>query len=268
VATSLAALAPTAIGGELFGSSDAAGLLELASGGTLLIEAIEVAPPEVQVRLANVIATRELFRGGTAHPLDARLIVASRLGPETLALDQRLAALLSLAPIALPALADRCDDIEPLVRSFLARHAAATQAATVPAVSPEFLVAVLGRHWPENVRDLRAAVEHAAVVARGAVLRPEHLPPADDVTAAGAGPLETAGHQVDAAIKDWAAAARAAFGRLPEPDLHNRAVRLVEATLLREALAHAGGNRTAAAKLLGLDRATLRTKLRQLGLDD
>jgi DNA-binding protein Fis len=45
-------------------------------------------------------------------------------------------------------------------------------------------------------------------------------------------------------------------------------VRLVEATLLREALAHTGGNRTAAAKLLGLDRATLRTKLRQLGLDD
>jgi two-component system nitrogen regulation response regulator GlnG len=267
VATSLAALAPTAIGGELFGSSDAAGLLELASGGTLLIEAIEVAPPEVQARLANVIATRELFRGGTAHPLDARLIVASRLGPETLALDQRLAALVSPAPIAMPALADRCDDIEPLVRSFLARHAAATQAATVPAVSPEFLAVVLGRDWPENVRDLRAAVEHAAVIARGAALRPEHLPPRE-VTATGAGPLETAGHHVDAAIKDWAAAARAAFGRLPEPDLHNRAIRLVEATLLREALAHAGGNRTAAAKLLGLDRATLRTKLRQFGLDD
>jgi two-component system nitrogen regulation response regulator GlnG len=267
VATSLAALAPTAIGGELFGSSDAAGLLEIASGGTLLIEAIEVAPPEVQARLANVIATRELFRGGTAHPLDARLIVASRLGPETLALDQRLAALLSPAPIVMPALADRCDDIEPLVRSFLARHAAATQAATVPTVSPEFLAAVLGRYWPENVRDLRAAVEHAAVIARGAALRPEHLPPRE-VTATGAGPLETAGHHVDAAIKDWAAAARAAFGRLPEPDLHNRAIRLVEATLLREALAHAGGNRTAAAKLLGLDRATLRTKLRQFGLDD
>jgi two-component system nitrogen regulation response regulator GlnG len=153
------------------------------------------------------------------------------------------------------------------VRSFLARHAAATHAAAVPAVSPEFLVEVLGRDWPENVRDLRAAVEHAAVVARGAVLRPEHLP-SREITATTGGPLDTAGRNVDTAIKDWAAAARAAFGRLPEPDLHNRAVRLVEATLLREALAHAGGNRTAAAKLLGLDRATLRTKLRQLGLDD
>lgn len=267
VATSLAALAATAIDGELFGSSDAAGLLEHASGGTLLIEAIEVAPPEVQARLATVIAKKELVRGGAAYPLTVRLIVASRLDPEALSLDQSLAALLSPPPIALPALVDRHDDIEPLVRSFLARHAAATHAATVPVVSPEFLAEVLGRDWPENVRELRAAVEHAAVVARGAMLRPEHLPPRS-VTAGGGGPLDTAGRHVDAAIKDWAAAARAAFGRLPEPDLHNRAVRLVEATLLREALAHAGGNRTAAAKLLGLDRATLRTKLRQLGLDD
>jgi DNA-binding protein Fis len=63
-------------------------------------------------------------------------------------------------------------------------------------------------------------------------------------------------------------AARAEFARLPEPDLHTRTVRLVEVTLLREALAHTGGNRTAAARLLGLDRATLRTKLRQAGLDE
>jgi two-component system nitrogen regulation response regulator GlnG len=137
----------------------------------------------------------------------------------------------------------------------------------VPALSPEFLAALADRDWAEHVRGLRAAVEHAAVVARGAALRPEHLPPTN-VVADGAGPLGAVSHHLDAAIKDWAAAARAAFGRLPEPDLHNRTVRLVEATLLREALAHTGGNRTAAAKLLGLDRATLRTKLRQLGLDD
>ena len=171
------------------------------------------------------------------------------------------------AAAAAPSLADRRDDIEPLARSFLARHAAATRAAVVPALSPEFLAALADRDWAEHVRGLRAAVEHAAVVARGGALRPEHLPPAN-VVADTAGPLGAVSHHLDSAIKDWAAAARAAFGRLPEPDLHNRTVRLVEATLLREALAHTGGNRTAAAKLLGLDRATLRTKLRQLGLDD
>ena len=266
VTTNLTALAPRSLGGELFGTPDGAGLLELATGGTLVIEAIEAAPPEVQERLAHAIETRELSRGGTPRPLDVRLIVASRLPPDTLCLAADLAALLRPNPITLPPLADRRDDIEALARSFLARHAAATQAATVPAVTAEVLAALGRRDWPENVRDLRAAVEHAAVVARGATLRPEHLPP---VAAAGpGGPLDTTSRHVDEAIKDWAAAARATFGRLPEPDLHTRALRLVEATLLREALAHTGGNRTAAAKLLGLDRATLRTKLRQLGLDD
>ena len=80
--------------------------------------------------------------------------------------------------------------------------------------------------------------------------------------------MDAAGAAVGSAVKEWAAAARLAFAGLEEPDLHHRAVQLVEATLLREALAHAGGNRTAAAKLLGLDRATLRTKLKALGIDD
>ena len=70
------------------------------------------------------------------------------------------------------------------------------------------------------------------------------------------------------AYSEWSAAARRELAGLPEPDLHHRAVQLVEGTLLREALAHTGGNRTAAAKLLGLDRATLRTKLRLHRLDD
>jgi two-component system nitrogen regulation response regulator GlnG len=267
VATSLVALAPTSLGSELFGTPDAAGLLELATGGTLLIEAIDAAPPEVQTRLAHAVETRELTRGGAVRKLDVRLIVASRLPPDTLPLAADLAAILGPTPITLPPLADHRTDIEPLARSFLARHAAATQAAVAPALSPEFLAALLARDWVENVRGLRWAVEHAVVVARGTPLRPDHLPPAE-IAGAGGGPLGIASRHVDAAIKDWAAAARAAFDRLPEPDLHNRAVRLVEATLLREALAHTGGNRTAAARLLGLDRATLRSKLRQLGIDD
>lgn len=81
-------------------------------------------------------------------------------------------------------------------------------------------------------------------------------------------PTEAAAESVAAAMKEWSVAARQELAGLPEPDLHHRAVQLVEGTLLREALAHTGGNRTAAARLLGLDRATLRTKLRGLGIDD
>jgi DNA-binding protein Fis len=107
------------------------------------------------------------------------------------------------------------------------------------------------------------------VVARGGTLRPEHLPAPKAIAAPPATtPLATATAAFTAATKEWAAAARQEFGDLTEPDLHHRASTALEAALLREVLAHTGGNRTAAAKILGLDRATLRTKLRLLGLDE
>ena len=107
--------------------------------------------------------------------------------------------------------------------------------------------------------------EFAAVVSRGHALTPEHLPP---IVTAPDTAGEPAAEAVAAAVREWAAAARRSFGGLPEPDLHHRLLKVAEAALIREALAHSGGNRTAAAKLLGLDRATLRTKLRLLGLDE
>jgi two-component system nitrogen regulation response regulator GlnG len=137
----------------------------------------------------------------------------------------------------------------------------------MPAIAAEFMAALHARPWPGNVRELRHAVEYAAVVARGGTLRPEHLP-APATAPATATPLAAATAALTAATQEWAAAARHEFGDLAEPDLHHRAGMAFEAALLREVLAHTGGNRTAAAKLLGLDRATLRTKLRLLGLDD
>ena len=266
MATNLAALAPKSLGGELFGTPDAAGLLELATGGTLLIEAIEAAPPEVQTRLAHVIDTRELSRGGTPRPLDVRLIVASRLPSHTLLLATDLAALLE----------------RPRSRCLPSPIAATTSRPwpdpSWPDMPPPRRRRRCPRSRPRCWRRSRSATGPRTFAISGPRSSTRPWSPAEPrsapstcqlVAATGAGgPLDAAGCHVDAAIKDWAAAARAAFGRLPEPDLHNRAVRLVEAALLREALAHTGGNRTAAAKLLGLDRATLRTKLRQLGLDD
>ena len=134
-------------------------------------------------------------------------------------------------------------------------------------MTEEFLAALRGRTWSGNVRELRQAVEFAVVVARGAALGPEHLPPVA-AAAPGAHAVEPVAGAVADAVRTWSAAARRSFGDLEEPDLHHRLLKVVETALIREALAHAGGNRTAAAKLLGLDRATLRTKLRLLGLDE
>ena len=254
VATSLAALAPAARAAELFATGT--GLIDRAVGGTLLVSDIDAAPADVQERLAGLVDTA----GPNPRP---RLLAASSRPLDALGLEPALARRLRATVVEVPSLADRGADVEPLVRSILDRQAAASGRAP-PALTPAFLAAVRGRDWPGNVRDLKAAVEHAAVVAQGRPLEAAHLPAASPA----AGPIESAASGLSAAVREWAVAARAEFARLPEPDLHTRTVRLVEATLLREALAHTGGNRTAAARLLGLDRATLRTKLRQAGLDE
>lgn len=279
VATSLAALAPGVVEAELFGQArggaDRPGLFALAGGGTLYLDAIGDAPADVQVKLLRAIESREFTSvgSGASQAADVRVVAATSrdlagavtAGTFRADLFQRL----GVFAIAMPPLADRAEDIEPLARHFLALHAARQpEPAAVPAVAADFLSALRARRWPGNVRELKAAVEYAAVVARGGTLRPEHLPAAQPVLTPPATPLAAAAAQVATAVKEWAAAARAEFGDLPEPDLHHRGIAVFEATILREALAAAGGNRTAAAKLLGLDRATLRTKLRLLGLDD
>jgi len=283
VVTNLAALAPGAIESELFGQAPGGpdggpgrpGLFELAEGGTIFLDQIAEASAEVQVKLLRAVENGELSRVGeaAARRIDVRVIAATNRDlAEMLAAGgfrEDLLHRLSVFPIRMPTLAERLDDIEPLVRHFLARHAASRRTARPAAIADGFLDAVRARPWPGNVRELKQAVEYAAVLSRGGTLRPEHLPePQRQPPPAGASALAQAAGRLAAAVKEWSAAARREFAELPEPDLHHRAVRLLEGTLIREALAHAGGNRTAAAKLLGLDRATLRTKLKLLGIDD
>ena len=275
VATSLAALAPGAVAGELFGHTRP-GLCELAAGGTLLLDEIDAAPMDVQAKLLRTIESGTLVREGSSSSIatDVRVIAATDrdLAAATAAGTFRadLFERLRVLSIDVPPLAARPEDIEPLARHVLARYVARQpRPAATPALAADFLAALRDRAWPGNVRELKHAVEYAAVVARGGTLRPEHLPaPAASASPPAATPLAAATTALTAATKEWAAAARHEFGDLSEPDLHHRASTVLEAALLREVLAHAGGNRTAAAKLLGLDRATLRTKLRILGLDE
>lgn len=284
VTTNLAALAPGVIESELFGHStggfagaviERPGLFELASGGTIFLDEVGEAPPEVQVKLLRVLEAGEVTRVGeaTARPVDVRVIAATNRD-----LAERLAAgafredlfhRLEVFPIRMPPLAERLEDIEPLARHFLARQATVRGGpGGLPGIAPEFLAALRKRPWPGNVRGLKQVVEYAAIVSRGSTLRPEHLPEPERQRTGSASDLAVAAVRVGAAVKEWSAAARRELASLPEPDLHHRAVQLLEGSLLREALAHTGGNRTAAAKLLGLDRATLRVKLKLLGIDD
>ncbi|MFM8706445.1 MAG: sigma-54-dependent transcriptional regulator [Planctomycetia bacterium] len=272
VATSLGALASSVIESELFGhvrgaftgaTADRTGLFALAAGGTLFLDEIGEAPLDLQVKLLRALENRTVTPVGAAtpRPVDVRVIAATNrdlvaaIGAGTFRED--LYHRLHVFPIHMPPLAARGDDMKALTAHLLARHAAGRP---LPAVSAAFLDAIRARPWSGTVRELKHAVEYAAVVARGGTLRPEHLPP--QTTAAPSRPLgdATADARVAAAVEAWVEAALSRAGSAGGP-LHEPLMDLVETTLMQKVVDAAGGNRTAAAKLLGLDRATLRTKL-------
>ena len=281
VAVSLAALSPSVIESELFGhvrgaftgaTADRPGLFEQAAGGTVFLDEIGEAPLDVQVKLLRTLESREVVRMGSVAPriVDVRVIAATNRDlPEAVARGGFRADLyhrLRVFPIRMPALAERAGDLE-----LLAAHFVAAVAGGPRAMAANFLAALEARPWPGNLRELKHAVEYAAVVSRGGMLRAEHLPPA----AAGAEPAPIAADadaRLTAAIAAWVDAALATeppraggpYGGQEGGDdggLHGRLVALVEPALLARVLAAAGGNRTAAARILGLDRATLRAKL-------
>lgn len=274
VATSLAALAPSVIESELFGhvkaaftgaSVDRAGLFELATGGTLFLDEIGEVPPDIQVKLLRTLETREVVRMGSAtpRPVNVRVIAATHRDlAEAIAMGafrEDLYHRLHVFPIHVPPLSARGDDVEILARHFLDRFTAGRRRA---ALAPKFLAAIRGRPWPGNVRELKHAIEYAAVVARGGMLQPEHLPAQPAAAAArhlarGPGMDD---QRLVAAVRAWVDAALTHDGEAGGP-LHSTLIELVETTLVERVVDAAGGNRTAAAKLLGLDRATLRSKL-------
>jgi len=269
LATSLAALAPSVIESELFGhvrgaftgaAVDRQGLFELAAGGTVFLDEIGEAPPEVQVKLLRVLEQREITPVGSAtpRPVDVRIVAATNrdlaaaIDAGTFRAD--LYHRLNVFPIAIPALGTRLDDLPALVDWFLTGFQGPR-----PAVSEAFLGAIRDRPWPGNVRELKHAVEYACVVARGSVLQPEHLPPLrpHTVSRAVGGSAEPG---VADAVRSWVADAWSQ-GAQDGGDLHASLLRLVERTLAEAVLERTDGNLTAAARILGLDRATLRSRL-------
>jgi two-component system nitrogen regulation response regulator GlnG len=269
IATSLAALAPSVVESELFGhvrgaftgaTADRRGLFEQADGGTLLLDEIGDAPPEVQAKLLRVLEDRTITPVGSssARPVDVRVIAATNrdlvAALEAGQFRPDLYHRLRVLELEMPPLAARPDDLPALVAHFLAAAGHGGRQA-----SAAFLAAVRGRRWPGNVRELRHAVESAAAMARGGSLAAEHLPAELPTQSRGAAPSLDADELVVAAVRQWVDAAWDAS--TDAGDLHARLVQVVEKTLAEQAVDRAGGNRTAAAKILGLDRATLRSKL-------
>jgi DNA-binding NtrC family response regulator len=274
----LAALNPGLVERELFGHikgsftgavQDRAGLLELASGGTVLLDEIGDVSPSLQVKLLRAIEHREVTPVGDARPrfTDIRIIAATnRPLSELMAAGEFREDLffrLSVFQIHLPSLRERREDIPALAEHFLrqARLADVAEAA----LGGDVLNELRTRAWTGNVRELRNVIEHAAIVARGQPIRPEHLPAAAASKSDLATPSKTL--ELDGLLAAWAERAFREQADPADTTLYEQFLQLAEPPILRAVLEQCGRNRAAAAQILGIHRATLRQKLRKYGID-
>jgi len=254
LACNCASLAPSLLESELFGyvrgaftgaDRDRKGLFEAAHGGTIFLDEIGELPLSVQVKLLRVLENREVKRVGSPEPIRVELrVVAATNRPLADMVAQGtfrddLFYRLNVGAIQLPPLRERLDDIEPLVRHFVA-HCNQKLGRSVAGVSPPVLAIFLRYGWPGNVRELVNVIERAIVVAKGPVILPEHLPP------------------------QLFEPARPVVGEAPRlPELSLEAA---EREQILRALQAAGGKRIEAARLLGLSRRTLYRKLDRYGI--
>lgn len=191
MALNCAAFSEELLANELFGHEKEAftgaknvkvGLLEAASGGTVFLDEVGDMPLSMQAKLLRVLQEKRLLRvGGTEEiPVDIRVLAATNkdLSKEmaTRKFRQDLYYRLNVVTLYVPTLAERKDDIPLLCRHFL-NKAAAAQGKDVREIAPEVLDILLHYEFPGNVRELENIMERAVALAQGPIILPKHLPP-------------------------------------------------------------------------------------------
>lgn len=271
------ALSPMLAESELFGhvrgaftGADAprTGLLEQAQGGTVFLDEVADIPLPLQIKLLRALEHGEIVPVGSDKPrtIDFRLVSATHQN-----LSEKVAAgsfrhdlffRLVTFQLELPPLRERGADILELTEHFIANSTTKNQLPR-PTLSKKAEAELLRRPWHGNVRELRNAIEHAVIIARGGQIEPDQFPqpappaviPSDGSPAASLAQL----------IQQWADARLREDGE--REDLYERFLSLVEPPLLNATLTHELGQCTSAAKKLGLHRHTLRKKLDQYGIE-
>jgi DNA-binding NtrC family response regulator len=223
------------------------GKFELADKGTLFLDEIGDVPPATQVKLLRVLQEREFERlGGTRTiKVDVRLVAATnrdlRAALEEGTFRQDLYYRLNVVPIDIPPLREHKEDIPDLAKLFLSRLAEKSQ-KRLEGITPEAMRKLMEFHWPGNVRELENIVERACALATGPMIEPgdiqlDHLPEHN--------------RQSHAAL-------------LPE----GKTLDQWEDEIIREAYRRTNGNKSEAARLLGLSRNALRYRLEKIGIAD
>jgi DNA-binding NtrC family response regulator len=246
VAVNCAALTETLLESELFGHEKGAftgaikkklGRFELAHGGTIFLDEVGDVSPALQAKLLRVLQEKEFVRvGGTETiAVDVRLIAATNRNLEQAIQEGKfredLYYRLSVFPIVVPPLRERPEDIEPLVEHFLAAHG-----KSLEDMDNRTLEQLTSYHWPGNVRELENVIERALILAGGERVGPSHLPFFDS---------------------------REATGSLDQGGLN---LESLERESIIRALRQTGGNKAEAARLLGITRRALYSRMERLGL--
>jgi DNA-binding NtrC family response regulator len=268
VAVNVAALPPSLIESELFGHERGAftgavgrraGRFELAGNGTLFLDEIGDLDPAMQTKLLRVLQDRRYERvgGSESLPVEARIISAThkpvRPGTPGAVLRDDLYYRLAVLEVEIPPLRARRSDIPLLVSHAL-------EGGPARAVSEDAMALLTRYDWPGNVRELRHVIERAAVLSGGDVVDVANLPSALRATGASALPATGASAQEDPGR------AEPAVATAPRSLLLHEAVAALERSLIEKALEQAAGNRSEAARLLGIGRAQLYVKMEDYGL--
>jgi DNA-binding NtrC family response regulator len=251
IAVNCAAIPETLLESELFGykkgaftdaRSDKRGLLFEANEGTLFLDEITEMPPTLQAKLLRVIEERKVRPLGdtTSYPIDVRIISTTNrdIGKQIREgrFREDLYYRLKVIDIELPPLRDRKEDIPLVIRHFIAKFNK-TLKKNVSGISEQALKLLLNYAWPGNVRELENIIERAITLTQGEVISPEDLPTpmahGEDKDSTGKALREK--YTVDQLEKEY----------------------------IKKVLIEAGGNKSKAAQILGLDRKTLYRKLQE-----
>ena len=281
VAVNLAALPHEYVETELFGrpikivnAPDSApagfqpGKFEMAEGGTLFLDEIGDMPAEAQTRLLRVLQDGEYISiaGNGTVRANVRIIAATNRNLHHLMQQglfrEDLFYRLNVVPLRLPPLRERAEDVAPLVTHFLAQ----THADALPtkSFSPDALKVLKSWHWPGNVRELenlvrRLVVLHDDTIISGDAVEAELSADVPETSV----PADSLSLSVETHIRRYFDALN---GDMPPPGLYGRVLREVEEPLIVATLAITRGNQLRAADILGLNRNTLRKKIKELDI--
>jgi two-component system nitrogen regulation response regulator GlnG len=282
VAINMAAIPRELIESELFGHEKGAftgatnryaGRFEQADGGTLFLDEIGDMPIEAQTRLLRVLQEGEYTTVGGRSPITAnvRIIAATHRDLRTAVRQglfrEDLYYRLNVVPLRIPPLRERTEDIPELVAHFLSQSQ--DSALSAKTIEPQAMERLQRYRWPGNVRELENLIQRLVALYSQPVIdiRTIEAELSDTSASADSGSAEDAQSLADAVEHHIRPLFSANNGELPESGLYARTLREFEKPLISLTLEATGGNQIKAAALLGVNRNTLRKKIRELDIE-